>query len=230
MLDPVIRDLHRRSGLLTVVSKSVDAAEAGRRHADLELVASIDRKFATMADRAGARLACRPGCDNCCHGLFPITELDRRRLVRGLNKLSRSEPARAEALRERSRIAIDQLTPGFPGDPSTGRLAEDSTSTGAFVERHVDTPCPALDPDSGCCDLYAARPIICRVHGAPLRFGDVTSPPCELCFRGATAAEIEARRFDPDPDDREGALLAELAAAGSERGETLVAWALVPPE
>lgn len=35
--------------------------------------------------------------------------------------------------------------------------------------RTADTACPMLDAD-GACAVYAARPLICRTHGLPIRF------------------------------------------------------------
>jgi Fe-S-cluster containining protein len=49
--------------------------------------------------------------------------------------------------------------------------------------------CAALD-DAGRCRIYAARPIVCRSHGVPVRIGD-TIDACRLNFtaRGPTAAD-----------------------------------------
>ena len=60
---------------------------AGLRRADQRLLRSLDRDFAEAARRAGSRLACRPGCSECCIGPFPITRLDVWRLRRGLEEL-----------------------------------------------------------------------------------------------------------------------------------------------
>ena len=88
--------------------------------------------------------------------------------------------------------------------------------------RFEAVPCPALDPGSGRCELYAARPITCRTFGTPVRFASDTPPPCRLCFTGASEAEIDACRVEIDPDGLENALLAELGAAD----DTAVAFAL----
>lgn len=46
--------------------------------------------------------------------------------------------------------------------------------------------CAALDP-AGRCLIYAARPIVCRSHGAPVRMHDRSLPVVQACFRNFTA-------------------------------------------
>lgn len=84
-----------------------------------------------------------------------------------------------------------------------------------------DEPCPVLDPDALTCDLYAARPITCRVFGPPVRCGDEAVGVCELCFHGATDEQIAACEVEIDPDGIEARLL-----SGLEQEETTVALAL----
>ena len=85
--------------------------------------------------------------------------------------------------------------------------------------------CPALDPESGCCDLYAARPITCRTFGPVTRVSDDALGTCELCYEGATDEQMEQCAVTVDPEGLEGELLATLAAEGVS-GRTIVAYAL----
>jgi Fe-S-cluster containining protein len=186
--------------------------------------------FRASAEKAGAWLCCAPGCSDCCHGPFPITRLDVWRLRRGLAELRERDPRRAEAVRRRAESAAALLRPGFPGEAASGRLGDDERAMDLFFARHGELPCPALDPATGCCDLYAARPVSCRTYGPPARFGGRDVPPCDLCFRGADAATIEACRFEPDAQDLEQTLLAALGVVPGEDWETLVAFALLPVE
>ena len=48
--------------------------------------------------------------------------------------------------------------------------------------------CAALDP-GGRCLVYAARPIVCRSHGAPIRMRKGSLPVIESCFRNFTHTE-----------------------------------------
>src|SRR6185503_2437633 len=105
------------------------------------------------------------GCTECCLGPFPITRLDARRLAEGLAELAGRDPEAAAAMRERARQARRALRRGFPGDGATGRLGEDEDARARFFARHGALPCPALDPKSGACGLYAARPLSCRTYG-----------------------------------------------------------------
>ncbi len=91
----------------------------------------------------------------------------------------------------------------------------------ARAQRHGggdDEPCPALDPDTGACELYAWRPLTCRVFGPPVRSGPGAIGMCELCFEGATDAEIEACAVELDAEVME------------QPEETSVARALAPPQ
>jgi Fe-S-cluster containining protein len=190
---------------------------------DAQLVQIVDAAIADAARRAGSWLKCAPGCTQCCIGVFPISQLDAARLRDGLAALDAADPERASGLRLRSRQSVARLTPDFPGDPSTGLLDEDrSADFGDFAN---DEPCPALDPATGLCDLYAARPMTCRVFGPPLRT-DEGLGVCELCFHEATPEEIAACEVHLDSDSLESSLTAEAERDAGRSGNTIVAWAL----
>ena len=176
-------------------------SEGGRSidRLDRELLASLDDGFRNAAERAGAWLRCAPGCSKCCLGPFPITRLDVRRLREGWFALRAADPGRAEAVRRRARRAVAVLREGYPGDSAGGRPAGDEQALDRFFARHASMPCPVLDPRTGRCELYAARPVSCRVYGPPLRFEEFSVPPCRLCFRGADAETVDRCRFEPDP-------------------------------
>jgi Fe-S-cluster containining protein len=192
---------------------------------DAQLVQIVDAATADAARRAGAWLKCAPGCTQCCIGVFAISQLDAARLREGLAALRQTDPARAAAVSQRSRQALDRLTPEFPGDPRTGIL--DPGQAERFEDFANDEPCPALDPATDLCDLYTARPITCRVFGPPLRTEEGLGV-CELCFVGATTQEIAAAEVYLDCDALETTLNAEAEQAGGHAGETIVAWALTP--
>jgi Fe-S-cluster containining protein len=200
---------------------------AGLERADRQLLRVLDRDFRAAAGRAGERLACGPGCSECCIGPFPITRLDAWRLHAGLAGLASADPARAEEVRERARRAVERLAEGYPGDRLTGRLRDGEEALDSFFERHGSLPCPALEPDSGRCELYAGRPVSCRTYGPPAKFGDERVPPCRLCFTGAPAEQVEACRIEPDREGLEERILAGMGVAGGEDWETLVAFALL---
>lgn len=188
---------------------------------DQKLVQIVDAAFADAAQRSGKWLLCRPGCTQCCIGVFEINQLDAMRLRRGLAELKKRDPERATRVQERARDAVKLLGAQFPGDVRTGVLSEDEEAQAAFEDFANDEPCPALDPESGTCDLYAHRPMTCRVFGPPIR-SEGGLGVCELCFQGATAEEIAACEMRVDPGGVEEKLLLEI----KDQSRTIVAWCL----
>jgi Fe-S-cluster containining protein len=193
---------------------------------DGALIQIVDAAMAEAARRSGPWLVCRVGCTECCMGPFPINQLDARRLRRGLAELDVRDPARAGQVRERARQYVARTSRDFPGDPYTGILAEGDEAEAWFADFAEDEPCPVLDPETGACDLYAARPITCRTFGPPVRAGAQAVGVCELCFHGATDTEIAACEVESDPDGAESTLLSELEEAMGVHGQTIVAFCL----
>ena len=172
---------------------------------DRTLIQIVDATLAEAVRLSGTRLACRPGCTECCMGPFPITQLDARRLRAGLAELQTSEPQRALDVRKRARMASER---------ASGEAAEDE-------------PCPALDPATGLCDLYAARPVTCRVFGPPMRVNGGPVGLCELCFQGAGEEEIAACASEIPAGALESELLRGHEALTGLSGDTTVAEALL---
>jgi Fe-S-cluster containining protein len=186
---------------------------------DRSLIQIVDAALAESARKSGAWLACRPGCTPCCIGPFAISVLDAARLRRGLDGLDIADPARATRVRTRAVEWVARNCVAFPGDPQTGVLSGDEDAFEAFAN---DEACPALDPTSGLCDLYTSRPMTCRVFGPPVRLGDQELGVCELCFDGATEAEIASCAVDLDVSRIESELLSQM----DPPGETIVAFCL----
>ena len=190
---------------------------------DSELVQIVDAAIADAAQRAGDWLVCRLGCTQCCYGAFAINELDALRLQAGMDALRATEPVLAAGIVRRARAWIEAQRADFPGDLETGKLGESEADRERFEEFANDAACPALDEATGRCDVYAWRPMTCRVFGPPVRMGDGDAlGHCELCFHGASADEVKACEMTV-PHELEGALLDEV----SQPGETVVAFALL---
>ncbi len=83
-----------------------------------------------------------------------------------------------------------------------------------------------LDPATGTCDLYSARPILCRTFGPPARTLDGNLAHCELCYTTATPDEIAACELDPAIPALEADSDQSFNAAHHVHGETLIAYAL----
>jgi Fe-S-cluster containining protein len=192
---------------------------------DGDLLQIVDAALADTARRSGDWLVCKAGCTQCCYGVFAIHPLDAARLQRGLAELGVTDPERAQAVRARADQSVARLSEGFPGDPATGLLEESDKASAVFEDFANDEPCPVLDPVTGRCDLYSSRPMTCRVFGPPVRTEDGLGV-CELCYHGASEAQIEACEMVPDPEGLENELQAEFSASSGRHGATLVAFAL----
>ncbi len=133
------------------------------------------------------------------------------------------KPDLAERIEGRARAWIEQYGANFPGDLLSGVLGKSDEELERFEEFANDAPCPALDPATGLCDVYPWRPMTCRVFGPPVRMGDGDAlGHCELCFKGATDAEVAACEMTV-PHDLEESLVEAL----EDRSDTLVAFALL---
>jgi len=158
------------------------------------LIQVVDTVMAEAVRKSGHWIVCRPGCTPCCHGHFAISQSDALQLRSGLADLHLIEPERAARVRER---AIEVAS-------RKRELAEDE-------------PCPVLDPQTGTCDLYSARPLTCRVFGPAVRGAGGEIGVCELCYHGASDEEIAACAVDLDleafdADDSEETTVADCLA------------------
>jgi len=191
--------------------------------ADGALIQIVDAALADAARRSGEWLVCRPGCTQCCVGVFAINQLDAVRLRQGLAELEQTDAARARRIRARARDSIQRLSAEFPGNAKTGLLDEGPEAEERFAEFANDEVCPVLNPETGLCDLYDARPMTCRTFGPPVRT-DGGLGVCELCFHGASDEQIAACEMVVDSEDVESRLLGQLEKAKGARGRTIVAF------
>jgi len=195
---------------------------------DAELVQIVDAALADAGRRAGAFLACRIGCTQCCYGAFAINALDAARLRAGLATLRTGNPALAGEIERRARDWLAEYGADFPGDRATGVLGTSPEDQARFGDYANDAPCPALDPATGRCDVYAWRPMTCRVFGPPVRAvgadGAEGLGHCELCFIGATPEQVAACEM-PVPHELEAELLEEI---GTNIETVVVVFALLP--
>lgn len=108
-------------------------------------------------------------------------------------------------------------------------LAAEDEGAGGFEDFSADAACPALDPATGGCNVYAWRPMTCRVFGPPVRSvgetGEEGLGHCELCFIGASPEQIADCEMQV-PHALEEKLVEEVSREAGA-GETVVAFALV---
>jgi Fe-S-cluster containining protein len=186
-----------------------------------ELFPMIDAALASAAERSGEWLACRPGCHQCCVGVFAISALDAAALRDGLATAAPDVRERVLARAEASRARLAAM--GFPGDAATGVLFTEPGQEEQFEEFANDEPCPVLDPATGTCDLYAHRPVQCRTFGPPVRDEEGALTVCELCFVGAPEEEVARCEMDQGWRGLEQELIEGMDA---EERLTVVAFAL----
>ena len=194
---------------------------------DRALIQIVDAALAETARKSGEWLVCRPGCTQCCVGIFAINQLDAARLRQGMADLEKTHPKRAAAVRQRAQASIARLARDFPGNVATGLLDDNEEAQEKFEQFGNDEVCPVLEPATGLCELYEARPMTCRVFGPPVRSegpGKEGLGVCELCYHGATDEQIAECEMKPDPDDLESALLRRVEKSSGMRGETIVAF------
>jgi Fe-S-cluster containining protein len=192
---------------------------------DKKLVQIVDAALIDAEWRSGDWLICKPGCTPCCIGVFAIDQLDVLRLQEGLAHLDDTDPERAGRVRQRARESWERISSKFPGDVQTGVLGDDDEAAEEFEEFADYEPCPALDPDHGTCDVYAWRPITCRVFGPPVQ-SEGGLGVCELCYHGATPNEIAGCELKLDEADALQAELVEELDKSGNKGRTIVAFAL----
>ena len=198
---------------------------------DRELVQILDAALADATRRSGDFLVCHPGCTPCCVGAFAINQLDAARLREGLAELTHSDPNCAARVRRRAQESVARIASDFPGELTTGLLCESKRAQRKFEDFANHEPCPALDPATGTCDLYAHRPMTCRVFGPPVRSAGEDGESaglgvCELCFHGATDEQIAVCEMQVDPDGLESQLLEQLESESGSKGRTIVAFCL----
>jgi Fe-S-cluster containining protein len=190
------------------------------------LLPIIDAALDSTTARSGDWLACRPGCHQCCVGVFPISQFDAENLR---TALASAHPLLAARIRDRAAASRERLTPDFPGNASTSELFTEPHHEEIFEDFANDEQCPVLDPITGTCDLYAARPVQCRTFGPPIRDEEDHLTVCELCFVDAPAEEVLRCEMDQSwrgfEDD-------EITAAETRtrlNSPTLIAFALTEP-
>lgn len=194
-----------------------------------DLIQIVDAALADAARRSGAHLVCRPGCTQCCVGVFAISQQDAGRLRAALDDLSRTDALRADRIYARVDASIARLEGSFPGDRTTGILAEDFEAEDAFERFGNDEVCPVLDPVTGTCDLYSARPVLCRTFGPPMRDADGNLAACELCYTAAAVEEIAACEVDPGIPAIEQRSNERFNAEHGVCGETIIAFSFNSP-
>ncbi|WP_202961834.1 YkgJ family cysteine cluster protein [Megalodesulfovibrio gigas] len=128
------------------------------------LVAEADAAFRAVAAREPQAVQCAEGCSDCCHALFDLTLIEAIYLNFQFNRLYQGAP-RAKILtradkadRENHLFKRKIFKASEDGVPAVEILNE-------VARQRIR--CPLLNEEDRC-DLYAFRPVTCRIYGAPV--------------------------------------------------------------
>ncbi len=139
----------------------------------LDLVGQAEALFQTVQRSHQNLMACRAGCDDCCHVYFKVSLIEAF-VISGMFRQNLSNAAQERAL-----ARSEKAGPLFH-EAETLLLRPDSAEKGDILEiaSKIRIPCP-LNEDHTCI-LYAHRPITCRLYGTPQKIGDrvVSCPKC----------------------------------------------------
>lgn len=132
------------------------------------LRAEADGVFRHLSAAYPDCVACRPGCDDCCHALFDVSLVEAMYINRAFLQKFEFGRARSEILQKASEI--DRALARIKKDMF--RAEKNGESAVAIMERaaRVRMPCPLLNGDRECL-LYDDRPITCRLYGVPTSIG-----------------------------------------------------------
>jgi hypothetical protein len=122
-----------------------------------ELRSKVDAFADAARERSGAAMRCGRGCSACCAADLTVS------------------PVEAEAIR-RALGALDGATRGA----IRARADAPVTRPGASA-----ADCVMLSRE-GACDVYPARPLVCRTQGLPLRYPRSVVPEASVMMRGST--------------------------------------------
>lgn len=149
------------------------------------LYEKIDKKITEhySANQEFSKLQpCRKGCDSCCHQFFEISEGEALYIVKYLDTLPIEIK---ESIQQKIVHAYGDFVKNNRGFYERFFKNASSEPFDADLYFNDDTrfsiriPCPCLD-DSGSCQIYAARPLICRTTGSGYTTTEDLGEICEI--------------------------------------------------
>lgn len=190
------------------------------------LATKTDDWFRRASAALLSQVPCRPGCSDCCIGLFPITRLDGRLLQEGLAQLPTDQSERITARAARQFAALEAAFPRLKSRPSIDDWSDAEIDEAVNVFHHI--PCPALE-ENGLCSLYAHRPLACRSMGIPARQGATINGACGVqtfvpIARLSAALEAEEQELAK----REAVELTALPEVAADGEEILLPYGFLP--
>ena len=171
------------------------------------LVAQVDKIFATVQEAHKDCVRCKIHCCDCCYAVFDLTVIEAVYINHHFNKslsrrerrpvIRRAEKADRKFYQIKRKLHKMHLKEGKSPEDVLLQLAQERVQ------------CPLLN-DEKLCDLYAGRPITCRVYGIPTSIGGKAHICAESGFKEGTAYptvnldNINDRLFELSKDLLEG--------------------------
>ena len=122
-----------------------------------DLRARADASFAQVASQHPQAVACKTGCDDCCHALFDLSPIEALSIALAFQDLPRATRREARRRGEKAAQLFNQVMAQAFSLKGEQRLRALSMAR---------VPCPLLE--SGRWLLYAQRPLTCRLYGVPV--------------------------------------------------------------
>ena len=133
-----------------------------------DVVQQVASTFKKVQDEYDECVKCKVGCADCCHALFDLTLIEALYIKTRFDAVYHGEEK--EALLERANKA-DRLIHKLKRDAYKEYEAGRSEIEILEEMSAKRVRCPLLN-DEEQCDLYAYRPITCRLYGVPTQIGE----------------------------------------------------------
>jgi Fe-S-cluster containining protein len=132
------------------------------------IVDQVDAVFKKVQEEHKECVRCRVGCSDCCHALFDLSLIEALYIKAQFDRLFK-DAARTSILERANEAdrAVYRLKRQAFKDHESGKSEREILEEMATKRIR----CPLLNDDEGC-DLYAHRPITCRLYGVPTAIGD----------------------------------------------------------
>jgi Fe-S-cluster containining protein len=132
------------------------------------LVKQVDAVFERVQQEFSACVVCEVGCADCCHALFDLTLIEAMFIKSQFDKLISGD--QRKKIVERANVADRKV---YKLKRAASKALNDGKPENEILEDMAAqrVRCPLLD-DQNKCELYASRPITCRLYGIPTEIED----------------------------------------------------------
>jgi len=188
------------------------------------LVETADELFNKVSQEYPDEVKCKQGCADCCYALFDLTLIEAlyikhhfKACFEGVEYEKRLEIANKidRELYKLKRKAYKELEAGREEADILREMAE------------VKVKCPLLN-DQNTCDLYAHRPITCRIYGIPTSIAG-EGHTCGLSgfLQGSAYPTVKLDIIQNKLFEISAALVADIQSRYSRMGDMLVPLSMV---